>query len=342
MMKAWRIHSFDGTYGMKMDEIAVPHINDDQVLVKVSAVSLNYRDKAIMDGTYGIKFEKGLIPVSDTCGIIEKVGKNVKKFKVGDRVVNHFLSHWMEGEAKNNEEQFCYGGPLNGGLAKYIILDENSCLIPPKHYTDEECSTLPIAACTAWYSLMNVGGIESKLKPNQTVLIQGTGGVSLFALQISHSIGAKTIILTSNEEKKERLLKMGATHVINYKTNNEWEKEVMKLTNDQGVNHVLDVVGGDYINRSIRCSHTHGHIYMIGFLKEQNAKINLLDALFKRINLHGIGVSPKDSFQELINQLSTNFIFKPVIDTIYDFDDSIKAFQHLSRGSFGKIVIKLN
>ncbi|KAM9997634.1 hypothetical protein ACTFIY_007273 [Dictyostelium cf. discoideum] len=315
MMKAWRIHSFDGTYGMKMDEISVPHINDDQVLVKVSAVSLNYRDKAIMDGTYGIKFEKGLIPVSDTCGIIEKVGKNVNKFKVGDRVVNHFLSHWMEGEAKNNEEQFSCG-PLNGGLAKYIILDENSCLIPPKHYTDEECSTLPIAACT--------------------------GGVSLFALQISHSIGAKTIILTSNEEKKERLLKMGATHVINYKTNNEWEKEVLKLTNDQGVNHVLDVVGGEYINKSIFCSHTHGHIYMIGFLKESNAKINLFDALFKRINLHGIGVSPKDSFQEMINQLSTNFIFKPVIDTIYDFDDSIKAFQHLSRSSFGKIVIKLN
>ncbi|KAN0030877.1 hypothetical protein ACTA71_009522 [Dictyostelium dimigraforme] len=340
MMKAWRIHSFDGTYGMKMDEVPVPHIDDNEVLVKVSAVSLNYRDKSIMEGTYGIKFDKGLIPVSDTCGIIEKVGNNVKKFKVGDRVVNQFLSHWIEGNAKGNEEEFGYGGPLNGGLAKYMVLNENSCLIPPKQYTDEECSTLPIAALTAWYSLMNVG--NSKLKSGDTVLIQGIGGVSLFALQIAHGIGAKTIVLTSNEEKKDRLLKMGATFVINYKTNNEWEKEVMKITNNEGVNHVLDVVGGEYIGKSILCCQPHANIYMIGFLKDPMIKFNVFDALFKRINLHGIAVAPKDSFQEMINQFSSNLIFKPIIDTIYNFDDSIKAFQHLSRGSFGKIVIKLN
>ncbi|KAN0028655.1 hypothetical protein ACTFIV_010502 [Dictyostelium citrinum] len=340
MMKAWRIHSFDGTYGMKMDEVPVPHIQDDQVLVRVMAVSLNYRDKAILDGTYSIKFDKGLIPVSDTCGIIEKVGKNVKKFKIGDRVVNNFFSRWMEGEAKSNEDDFCYGGPLNGGLAKYIVMNENSCLIPPKQYSDEESSTLPIAACTAWYSLMNAGGC--KLNQKDTVLIQGTGSVSLFALQIAHAFGAKTIVLTSNQEKKERLLKMGATHVINYKTNNDWEKEVMKITNDKGVNHVLDVVGGDYINKSLLCCHPYAHIYMIGFLKDPMVKFNIFDAHFKRINLHGIGVAPKDSFEEMINQFSNNLIFKPVIDTIYEFDDSIKAFQHLSRGAFGKIVIKIN
>lgn len=335
-MKAWQLHAF-GLENLKLGTVATPVPEPDEILIKVGAVALNFRDKAIVDGIYGQPVPMPIIPVSDVAGTVVQVGDRVNRFKIGDRVTSTLYSHWLDGQPAPDEPDYCYGSPLPGGLAEYMVINGESAVLASEAYSDEEASTLPIAAVTAWFSLVETG----KIKAGETVVAQGTGGVSIFAIQIANALGAKIIVTTSSDEKGERARALGAHDVVNYIKNPDWADEVLKLTNGIGADHLLDVVGGDGINDSVKATRVGGQVSMIGFLSGQATNLNLTQAIFKQTKLQGICVGHRRSFEDM-NAALTKYKIKPVIDAIYSFDDAIKAYEHVSRGAFGKIVIKIS
>lgn len=335
-MKAWQIQG-NGLENIKQIEVAIPEPGPRQLLVKVKAVSLNYRDKAIVDGEYMPELmTEPFIPVSDASGEVVGIGSEVKKFKVGDRVTSTMLPTWIDGTPNPDDAVNALGGPKNGGLAEYMVLDENATVITPPNLTDEEASTLPIAALTVWFSLVEYG----KIKAGDTVLVQGTGGVSVFAIQIASALGAKVIATSSSNEKLAKVKQLGATEVINYIETPNVAEEVLRITDGIGVNHVLEVVGGDSINNSIEALALQGNIYVIGFLKGLVSKLNLFPLLAKQARIQGIYVGNHRAFEDMTKAFAQLDI-KPIIDTVYSFEDAIEAYKHLYKGAFGKIVIKV-
>ncbi|MHC5727898.1 MAG: zinc-dependent alcohol dehydrogenase family protein, partial [Nostoc sp.] len=294
-MKAWLLDNF-GLDNLRLGEVPTPAPKENEVLIKVSAVSLNFRDKAIVDGIYEPEMiPKPLIPVSDAVGVVVAVGAGVSHLKEGDRVNSHLYSAWVDGDPKPNEPDFCYGAPLPGGLAEYMILNAASAVKAPEAMTDEEASTLPIAALTAWYSLMDYG----QLQPGQTVLVQGTGGVSVFAVQIASAFGAKVIATSSKDENLAKVKALGAWEGINYTKRPDWEKAALDLTDGKGVDQLLDVVGGDGLNQSIAATRVGGHISQIGFLQGQTAKLDLMRVIFRQTAIRGIAVGPSHAFERM-------------------------------------------
>lgn len=276
-MKAWQLHEF-GLDNLTLDNVATPEPKAHEILIKVGAVSLNFRDKAIVDGIYEPEMiPKPLIPVSDAAGTVVSVGADVTKFKVGDRVISHLYSHWIDGAPASDEPDHCLGAPYPGGLAEYMILEAESAVLAPATITDEEASTLPIAALTAWFSLVTYG----KLKAGETVVIQGTGGVSIFGLQIAHALGARVIVTTSSDAKGQKAKELGADEIINYVTTPDWAKEVQRLTNGIGADQLLEVVGGKGLNDSIEATKVTGQISVIGFLAGQTTNLDLMRIIFR-------------------------------------------------------------
>jgi NADPH:quinone reductase-like Zn-dependent oxidoreductase len=335
-MKAWQFNGF-GLENLKKVELPTPTPGPKEILVRVKAVSLNYRDKAIVDGIYMPELMKPpFVPVADASGEVVSVGAEVTKFKEGDRVTSHMFTEWVDGKPSLTMGASALGGPNNGGLAEYMILKEDTTVKTPDNMTDEEASTLPIAALTVWMSLVEFG----KIKAGETVLVQGTGGVSVYAIQIASALGARVIATSSSNEKLERVKTLGATDVINYKETPAWEEEVLKLTNGEGVNHILEVVGGEGVNQSIEALTLQGNIYVIGFLNGLESKVNLFALLAKQAKIHGINVGHRRAFDDM-SRAFEQLQIKPVIDTVYSFDQAIEAYEHLYRGAFGKIVIKV-
>jgi NADPH:quinone reductase-like Zn-dependent oxidoreductase len=338
-MKAWLLKDF-GLQNLQPGEVTTPVPQSGELLVKVGAVSLNFRDKAIVDGIYEPHLvPKPLVPVSDAAGTIVAVGSDVTRFKVGDRVNSTLYSRWIDGPPGPDEPDYCLGMPLPGGLAEYMIIHEQSAVPAPGSMSDEEASTLPIAALTAWYSLMDVGHLE----PGQTVLIQGTGGVSIFAAQIALAYGARVIVTSSKDENLVKVRAMGASDkvdTINYKTHPDWERKVLELTNGKGADITIEVAGGNGINQSVAATKVQGVIAQVGFLTGQTTALNLMPLIFRQTMIRGIAVAPRTSFERM-NLFLEQHKIKPVIDRVYDFDDAVRAFEHLSRGPFGKVVIKV-
>lgn len=335
-MKAWLLKDF-GLDNLELDEVPTPQPNAGELLVKVGAVSLNFRDKAIVDGIYEPHLvPKPLIPVSDAAGTVVAVGDGVTRFKVGDRVNSHFYSRWLDGEPGPNEPDYCFGSPLAGGLAEYMIIHEDSAVGAPDNMTDEEAATLPIAALTAWYSLVDFGQIQ----PGQTVLVQGTGGVSIFAVQIATALGAKVIATSSSDENLQIVKGLGAVAGINYRTSPQWHEEVLKLTGGKGVDLLLDVAGGDGINQSIAATKAAGRIAQIGFMTGQSVQLNLMPLIFRQTTLRGIAVAPRSSFDRM-NVFLNEHNIRPVIAEVYPFEKAREAYEHLAKGAFGKLVIKI-
>ncbi|MGI4982441.1 MAG: zinc-dependent alcohol dehydrogenase family protein, partial [Janthinobacterium lividum] len=245
-MKAWLLKDF-GLKNLSQEDVATPQPQPGELLVKVGAVSLNFRDKAIVDGIYEPHLvPRPLIPVSDAAGTVVATGEGVSRFKIGDRVNSTLYSRWIDGPPGPNEPDFCLGMPLPGGLAEYMIIHEESAVRAPGMMTDEQASTLPIAALTAWYSLMDVGNLQ----PGQTVLVQGTGGVSIFAAQIAVAHGARVIATSSSDANLAKVQALGVSAGINYKTHPDWEKNVLDLTDGKGVDITIDVAGGNGLNQS--------------------------------------------------------------------------------------------
>ncbi|MBD8120376.1 MULTISPECIES: NAD(P)-dependent alcohol dehydrogenase [Pseudomonas] len=336
-MKAWLLKDF-GLDNLELGEVQTPVPKTGELLVKVGAVSLNFRDKAIVDGIYEPHtVPKPLIPVSDVAGTVVATGEGVSRFAVGDRVNSHLYSRWLDGMPAHDEPDYCFGSPLPGGLAEFMIIHEDSAVRAPADMTDEEASTLPIAALTAWYSLVDYGQVQ----PGQTVLVQGTGGVSIFAAQIAMALGARVIITSSRDENIAAVVKLGAMAGINYRTTPDWAGEVMKLTEGKGVDLLLDVAGGEGVNASVQATKVGGRIAQIGFLTGQTTGLNLMPLIFRQTTLRGIAVAPRSAFDRM-NAFLDGHRIRPVIDHVYPFEQAREAYEHLARGPFGKVVIKVS
>lgn len=335
-MKAWQLKGF-GLNNLVLGETETPRPKAGELLVKVGAVSLNFRDKAIVDGIYEPHLvPRNLIPVSDAAGTVVAVGEGVTRFQVGDRVNSHLYSRWLDGAPGPDEPAYCVGSPLPGGLAEYMIIHEQGAVRAPGSMSDEEASTLPIAALTAWYSLVDFGQIQS----GQSVLVQGTGGVSIFAVQMARAMGAKVIATSSRDENLQAVMELGASAGINYRKTPNWETEVLALTDGKGVDLTLDVAGGEGINQSVEATKAAGRIAQIGFLAGQTTQLNLMPLIFRQTTLRGIAVAPRSSFDRM-NPFLDEHRIRPVIDHVYPFGQAREAFEHLARGPFGKVVIKV-
>lgn len=336
-MKAWRLHQF-GIEHLQLDSIEIPALGASDLLIKIKAVSINYRDKAIVNGTYNpdILKEGAVTLTSDAAGTVVKTGAAVTRFKAGDDILTQVYTKWLDGGRTPQDADYLLGSPLNGVLSEYIVLHEEAAVAKPGYLTDEEASTLPIAAVTAWNALKTVGDI----KEGQSVFIQGTGGVALFAAQIAYALGSKVIISTSKDEKGEQAKALGATHFINYLETPDWEQEVLRLTDGDGVDEVIELVAGD-ITKSAQAIKFGGTIAIVGFLDRPQLSVNVFSLFGKQAKIEALSIGHRKSFEEM-NTFFEQYQIKPVIDHIYEFDEAKEAFQHLAKGPFGKIVIKIS
>jgi NADPH:quinone reductase-like Zn-dependent oxidoreductase len=334
-MKAWQLQAF-GRENLSLNDIPEPKPGPGEALVRIASVSLNYRDKLLYDGTYNPHLQFPITQVADAVGEIVALGPDTTRFKVGDRVVTNYCTRWIDGTPTSKESLYTLGNIIPGALAEYLVLTENALALAPAYLTNDEAAALPCAALTAWYSLVEQGGLAA----NQTVLLQGTGGVSLYGLQIAHALGATTIVTSSSDEKLARVKTLGATHTINYKTNPEWQEEALTITNKQGVDHILEVVGGPNVSRSIKAVKPQGQISIIGIIDGFDATIPLFGLIQKHGILRGISVGPLRALERMLKKFD-EIKLHPVIDKVYAFNDAREAFNHLERGAFGKIVIRV-
>ena len=308
-----------------------------QVLVKIAACSLNFRDLGIVRGTYRMPVADNIIPLSDGAGEVMEVGAGVKRVKVGDKVAGCFFQRWPAGEASRDAHASALGGGIDGMLAEYAVLEEEGVVKIPAHLSVEEGATLPCAGVTAWHALVEHG----KVIAGQTVLLQGTGGVSIFGLQLAHAMGVQVIITSSSDDKLARAKKLGAYHGINYKTTPDWEKAAMDFTGGRGVDQVIEVGGAGTLTRSFGAIRVGGKISLIGGLSGPATELNPGLILARRANVQGISVGSTQMFEAMNRAIATNGI-KPVIDKVFGFDAVQAAYKHMASGAhLGKIVIRV-
>jgi NADPH:quinone reductase-like Zn-dependent oxidoreductase len=334
-MKAWQLQAF-GRENLALNDVPQPTPGPGEALVRISSVSLNYRDKLLYDGTYNPHLQFPITQVADAVGEVVALGPNVTRLKVGDRVLTSYCTRWIDGAPTTKESLYTLGNTIPGALAEYLVLTEDALAIAPAYLTNDEAAALPCAGLTAWYSLVDQGHLAA----GQTVLVQGTGGVSLFGLQIAHALGATVIATSSSDEKLQRAKSLGANHTINYKTHPEWQDEVLALTNKQGVDHILEVVGGPNLARSIKAVRPEGQISIIGIIEGFDATIPLFGVIQKQAIIRGISVGPLRALERMLKKFE-EVKLHPVIDTVYAFNDARAAYDHLERGAFGKIVIRV-
>lgn len=333
-MKTYEINEF-GIENLTLTERETPEPTEKEVVVKFHAASLNYRDLMMVNGWYNPNLKRPRVPLSDGAGEVVSVGSVVTKWKVGDRVMPIFMQGWIDGAVDYQKARTALGGDVDGVLREFGAFDENGLVCIPEHLSYEEAATLPCAAVTAYHALFCSGG----LKPDDTVLLQGTGGVSIFALQFASHFGAKTIITSSSNEKLERAKELGADELINYKEREDWDKAVSELTEKRGVDHIVEVGGAGTMPKSINAVKMGGHIAVIGVLS-QGGGVNPVSILQKSIKLQGIFVGSRQMFEDMNRLISQNHI-KPVIDKTFDFSEIQDALEYMRSGShFGKIVIK--
>ncbi len=304
-------------------------------MVRVRACSVNYRDLAVLRGAYGANVKPPLIPLSDGAGEVLAVGPGVTRVKPGDRVAAAFMQDWIEGPADDLKANSALGGAIDGMMAEQVCLDAEGLVRFPEHLSFEEAAALPCAAVTAWHALFRSGG----LKPGESVLLQGTGGVSTFALQFAKMAGARVIATSSSEAKMQRLRLMAADDVINYKTTPDWDKPVRQLTGGVGVDHVVEVGGAGTLPLSSKAVRRGGHIALIGVLAgrgEFDPRLMML----KSARLQGIFVGSREMFEEM-NRAIALAGMRPVLDRVFEFGELHQALQHLESGAhFGKICLR--
>lgn len=314
----------------------LPTVKRGEILVRVKAVSLNYRDLAILTKNYLPNLRLPFVPASDACGSIVAVGDGVTRFSVGDRVAPVYTQGWYQGlPTVEQRTRTTLGGPLDGVLQEYICVSEGDAVRAPDYLSDMEVATLPIAALTAW-STLSEGGINA----DSVVLVQGSGGVSLFALQFAKAAGAYVIATSSSDEKLERMGKMGADACINYRQTPDWALAVREATQGRGADIIVEV-GGATLPTSLAAAALGGFVGVVGFVAGDEANIRLRSLILPMIRIQGIAIGSRARFEEM-NQYMTTHQIRPVIDRVYGFDQSSSAFRHLESGShFGKIVIAL-
>jgi NADPH:quinone reductase-like Zn-dependent oxidoreductase len=335
-MKVVELQNTFGIDSLNVTERPEPRPGPGQVLLKMRAWSLNYRDLLVAKGVYNPKLRLPLVPLSDGVGEVVAVGDGVSRVKVGDRVAGLFMQKWLAGELTDAKARSSLGGGgMDGLLAEYVVLHEDGVVRVPEHLTDEEAATLPCAAVTAWHALI----AEGRLEPGDSVLVQGTGGVSLFALQFARLTGARVIATSSSDAKLERVRQLGVSDGINYKTNPDWEERVRELTGGAGVDHVVEVGGAGTLGKSLRAVRTGGHVSLIGVLSG-GGQVNPMPILMKNVRVQGIYVGSREMF-EAMNRAIALHRLRPVVDRVFPFAEVCEALRYLESGAhFGKVVIR--
>src|SRR6516162_9996839 len=337
-MKCFELQGPDGVAGLRLVDRPTPKPGPGQVLVRIKAATLNYRDLLTVKGGYGSRQKFPLIPVSDGAGVVKSVGVGVRDFAAGDHVIGSFFENWLGGEPSEAKMQAALGGAVDGVLAEYRVFPAHALVKTPQHLTDVEAAALPCAGLTAWSAVVKLGGV----KPGRTVLTQGTGGVALFALQFAKMCGARVIATSSSDAKIERLKALGADFTLNYKNTPDWGKKAREISG-RGVDLVVEVGGVGTLNESIRATKIGGMIAFIGVLAgppPAESRISLM--VMQQQRLQGVTVGSAEDLQAMVNAVASNGM-KPVIDKTFPFDQVKQAFCYMASGAhFGKVAISIS
>ncbi|MES1177025.1 MAG: NAD(P)-dependent alcohol dehydrogenase [Myxococcales bacterium] len=336
-MKAWQLQSKPGLAALTRTELPEPSVGPGEVKVRVAAASLNYRDVLLAKGA-----EKGLraprVPVSDGAGEVVAVGTGVSRLTVGDRVMANFFPHWVEGELSDAHHASALGGfGADGMLRQEVVLPEHSWVRVPAGYSFEEAATLPCAGLTAWQALFEV----TALRPGETVLLQGSGGVSVFALQLAKAAGARVLMTSSSADKAKRLIELGAEQVIDYRAEPQWGLRVKELTGGRGADLVVDVGGQATFDQSSAALRYGGRMSMLGVLTGARGEVNLHAVFHHRQTVHGVYVGSVKMFERFVTALEQTRI-RPVIDRVFGFEEAQAAYEYLLGAQhLGKVVLSL-
>ena len=326
-----------GTENLVLAEVDRPKPGPGEVLVKVHAASINYRDFLIAMGFYGSPgLTLPLVPLSDGAGQVVEVGDGVTQMQAGDRVTSLFWQDWMDGVATGENRSISTGCEAPGMLTEYALLPESAVARFPDNLSYDEAATLPCAGLTAWSSLTT----HARVKPGETVLLMGTGGVSLFGLQFAKALGATAIVTSSSNEKLQRAQQLGADHVINYKETPEWGTRAFELANG-GVDALIEIGGAETLQQSLAAVGVSGRIAYVGTLTGMNTDLNLLELLGKNLQIHGLTVGNRAEHEKMIGFIDEHGL-NPVIDRRFDLEQSPKAIESITAGQhFGKLVVTL-
>lgn len=332
-MRAYQLKDF-GLDHLQLAEQPAPRPAPGQVLVKMEAASLNFRDHLLVSGQLYRGVQLPMVPVSDGAGTVLEVGDGVTRFKPGDRVTTFYKARWIAGAMRPEWEGADLGGPGAGAMRELACYDAYSLARAPAHLSSLEAATLPIAALTAWTALE-----QARLTTGQSVLLLGTGGVSLFALQLAKARGAKVILLSSSDEKLKRAKTLGADLGINYAKLPAWGAAVREATGGRGVDAVIETVGASTFEQSMEAVAMHGFVGIVGFMGGTQAPLPVVQAILKRVHLQGISVASLEEHERMVPALEAIGL-RPVLDAVYGFGELRQAFEHLATGShFGKIGI---
>ena len=331
-MRAVVLRSAYGIENLEVIEKPDPEPGPGQIVVDIKAATLNYRDLATVTAPSG---RTPFVPCSDGGGAVSAIGEGVTRVKVGDHVAPLFFQDWLAGDPTPSALACALGGTLDGVLQEKVLLNEWGVTAVPAGYTDEEAATLPCAALTAWRGLV----VQGQVKSGDIVVVQGTGGVSIFALQFAKAAGAIVIVTSSSDEKLERAKALGANHFINYRSTPDWAKEVRRITDKRGADHVIEVGGAGTFEQSLSAIRLGGKIAVIGILGGFVKDLNVAAIFRSNAFIHGVTVGSRDHFESMTRAIEANGI-KPVIDSRFTLDGCRDAFEHMKAGAhFGKIVV---
>ena len=327
-----------GLENLALAERPEPTAKPGQVVLQMLAASPNYRDLLMVLGQYNPKQPLPLIPCSDGVGQVVSVGPGVERVQIGDRVAPIFAQNWISGRPTTETLRSTLGGPLDGTLAEFLALDQSGVVHVPQHLSDEEAATLPCAGVTAWNALVTHGGVQ----PGDTVLVQGTGGVSIFALQFAVLLGARVIVTSSSDEKLERARALGASQTLNYRTLPEWGREVRRLAGGGGVDLVVEVGGAGTLARSVAAVRPGGRISLIGVLAGGISEFNIIPILMRQIRVQGVLVGHRESFEAMNRAIEMHHL-RPAVSRVFALDETRAALEHMAAGKhFGKIAIRIH
>lgn len=335
-MRVWQLPRF-GLRHLERAERPRPRPGAQDLLVRVQAVSLNYRDLLVAEGGLLPRLPRmPFVPASDMAGEVVACGADVQRFRPGDRVMGHFWTQWRDGDPP--PEMLAHGdslgGPLPGVLADYVLLPEAAAVRAPDTLDAVAAATLPVAALTAWFALVETG----RLRAGQTVLVQGTGGVSLFALQFAVALGARAIVASRDPAKLARARALGAWAGIDTGARPDWDEAALAATDGRGVDHVVEVIGGDNLARSLRALAAGGRIAQVGFLQDTELRVPALSLMLRRAVLQGVSVGHRRAFEAMVAAIDALRIV-PVVDRVFPFEEAPAAFGRLREGAFGKVAI---
>jgi NADPH:quinone reductase-like Zn-dependent oxidoreductase len=335
-MQVYELRGGFGLDNLQRAERPVPEPGPGQVRVRVSAVSLNYRDLMMVRGEYNPRQPLPLVPVSDGVGHVEALGPGVRGVAVGDRVAGLFAQRWWDGPPTAEALRSTLGGPNDGMLAEQVVLDAQGVAPVPEHLDDVEAATLPCAALTAWSALVTLGHVRA----GDTVLVQGTGGVSSFALDFARLHGARVIATSGSAHKLEQLRARGAWKVIDHRADPQWGKSVRALMGGEGVDHVVEVGGVGTMAQSLRAVRPGGTVSLIGVLAGKVADLDLTMVLMTQVRVQGVFVGHRAGFLAMTRAIAQHGL-RPRIDRVFRFDEARAAFEHLASGAHqGKVCIR--